>query len=116
VVVVFSLPPEEALRPAEEGEKASVVNPVPGSAIEFPVRFFWTPGTNTEEYWLSIGTSIEALNGAPWGNVYAASAGQRTEELVYPQIPVVSGMPLYVRLWSWVHGNWEHADYLYEAR
>jgi hypothetical protein len=90
------------------GTKAAMVTPVPGSVLSRPaVTFTWNSGTGPMAYWLDVGT----VPGQ--GNIFGQNVGLVTSQAV-SGIPV-TGVPIYVRLWSQINGAWLVNDYTYTA-
>ncbi len=86
------------------GSPAVMTSPSNGSVIGSSVTLQWSTGSGVSSYWLHIGTT-----GVGSSNLYNASNGtSRTK--------TISGLPtgtIYVRLWSYIYGNWASRDYVY---
>lgn len=88
--------------------KSAMTSPTPGSTLSSStVMFDWTAGSGVTERYLSVGTTLGGTE------VYA---GYQGAALSY----AVSGLPLnggtvYVRLYSWISGDWQINDYRYTA-
>ncbi len=103
----------DALAPLAAGNqrtasKAEISSPTPGSTLPgSSVTFQWNPGDSATQYWLMIGTWLGG------DTLYSADQGLLTSA-------PVSGLPtdgrtVYVRLWSYVNGQWISNDYQYKA-
>ncbi|MGH9644083.1 MAG: hypothetical protein ACRD3Q_16875, partial [Terriglobales bacterium] len=89
-------------------EPAAMLTPVNGSTLTgASATFTWTPQTGINKYWLWIGTSPGAYN------VYDGSQGTNSSATI-SGLPV-NGVTLYVRLFSWLGGDWQYNDYSYKA-
>ena len=86
--------------------------PTPGSVLTTStVDFQWRAGSGISQYWLSVGTSQQALQSPPWGNLYTQSTGARTSATV-SGIPL-NGNTVHVRLWFNRNGSWLFEDSTY---
>ncbi|MDR4506213.1 MAG: hypothetical protein MRK01_15685 [Candidatus Scalindua sp.] len=91
-----------------------MTSPTKGSQITTSTSTFeWSADSGVSQYWLSIGTSIAALDNTPYGDVYSRNQGISTSATV-PTIPL-NGNTLYVRLWYKDGDKWEHVDYTYQT-
>jgi hypothetical protein len=88
-----------------------MVSPAPGSRIGGAVTFTWTPGSNVAAYQLSVGQGPGGGNlfSQYMGSALTATTGNLS--LVFRFLPCSS--PIYVRLYSLVHGRWYFNDYVY---
>ena len=77
------------------------------------VTFHWAPVDNVISYRLSVGTSMEAMNSYPYGDIFFGNVGLNTSHQV-TGIPV-NGQPIYVRLW-WQPSSWEYETYEYQTQ
>jgi len=90
------------------GVKSDMISPTPGSTLSSSsVTFAWSAGSGVTDRYLSIGT---APGGSDLYSAYQGAALSRT----------VSGLPtngstVYVRLSSWINGNWQGSSYTYTA-
>jgi hypothetical protein len=93
---------------AAGGVMSTVTSPANGSTLGgSTVTFSWTAGSGVVERYLAVGTTP---GGSGIFGGYQGAALSRT----------VSGLPtdgstVYVRLYSWISGNWRIADYSYTA-
>jgi hypothetical protein len=103
----------DALRPlaaagARTAPKAEMTSPAPGATLSGSTATFqWSAGDQASQYWLMIGTWLGG------DTIYSADQGTLTSA-------PVSGLPtdgrtIYVRLWSYVNGQWVSNDYQYKA-
>ena len=86
------------------GTPAVMTSPDNGSLVGSSALFQWSAGTGVSSYWLYVGTT-----GAGSFNIFNASTGTSRSR-------TVSGLPtgtIYVRLWSFLYGNWVFQDYVY---
>ena len=83
---------------------AEMLSPEPGANLDPSQAFVWSPGIGTVQYWLWVST----VPGD--GNVYSQSAEQNSAVTV---AGIPQGVPIYVRLWSYVNGDWLYRDYEY---
>ncbi len=103
----------DALRPlAATGQrnapKAEMTSPAPGSALSGSTATFqWNTGDQATGYWLMIGTWLGG------NTIYSADQGTLTSAPV-TGLPA-DGRTIYVRLWSYVNGQWVSNDYQYKA-
>jgi hypothetical protein len=87
---------------------AVITLPAPGGQLTSATATFqWNAGTNVTEYWLYVGTSFGARN------LYSASQGTTLSRTV-SGLPV-TGVPVYVRLWSRTAHGWLYRDFVYRA-
>jgi hypothetical protein len=89
---------------------AVMTSPAPGSTLAgSTVAFTWMPGSATDQYWLSVGTT-----GAGSANVFYQSQGTSTTRQV-TGLPT-NGGTVYVRLWTHFESvGWLWNDYTYTA-
>jgi hypothetical protein len=86
---------------------AALTTPAPGSVLGTTnVSFSWTPGTAVTQYDLFLGTI-----GVGTSNLYNSGHITATSVTV-PSLPT-SGVTVYARLWSFINGAWQSADYTY---
>jgi hypothetical protein len=85
---------------------ASMTSPTPLSTFGgLSASFVWSPGTGATSYWLDVGT-------LPGGsNIFSQGVGLATSQTV-SGLPV-TGVPIYVRLWTQLGGSWLYRDYQY---
>src|SRR5205085_1333853 len=87
---------------------SSITSPTPGSTLtSSSVTFTWTAGTGVTDRYLTVGTTPTG------GELYAAYQGAATSR-------TISGLPrngstIYVRLLSWINGNWQINSYTYTS-
>ncbi len=88
--------------------KASLIAPFAGSKLEDTTATFeWNAGAGVERYYLFVGTW-------PGGdNLYNQDLGTELSASV-SDLPS-NGSLIYVRLWSYLSGKWEHSDAMYMA-
>ncbi|MBI4892229.1 MAG: hypothetical protein HY821_16500 [Acidobacteria bacterium] len=88
--------------------KAEMISPTPGSTLSrSAVTFQWNPGDSATQYWLMIGTWLGG------DTLFSADQGLLTSAPV-TGLPT-DGRMIYVRLWSYVNGQWISNDYQYKA-
>ena len=92
-----------------DDERGRIANPGPGSTLPGPsATFTWTPGSVATHYWLEVGTT-------PGGtDIYTAR--QDGLSATVGGLPV-SGVPVYVRLWTFVPApvGYVFVDYTYTS-
>lgn len=88
--------------------KAQMASPVNGAKLPgASVAFQWSAGVAVSRYYLMVGLW-------PGGStLYDGDQGENRQVTV-PGLPV-DGRTLSVRLWSYIDGSWQFADYQYEA-
>jgi len=94
---------------------ATISSPAPNSVLSgASVMFSWTAGCNISMYWLFVGTQVGA------SDLYSLNQGTSMTATVNG-LPT-NGVPLYVRLWSYVSTasssfstGWHFIDYAYTA-
>jgi YVTN family beta-propeller protein len=88
--------------------KSVMTNPAPGSTLtSTTVTFQWTSGSSVAERYLTVGTT---LGGA---NLYEGYQGEALSRTV-SNLPS-DGSTVYVRLFSWIGGDWQLHDSTYTA-
>ncbi|MGH9644082.1 MAG: hypothetical protein ACRD3Q_16870, partial [Terriglobales bacterium] len=86
--------------------KATMSTPTNGSTLSgSSVMFTWNPGGGVSSYWLWVGTAPGAYNLCDCNEAKNTSATVNS-------IPT-SGVPIYVRLFSYINGAWQYNDYSY---
>lgn len=87
---------------------AALTSPTPGSTLPGKTATFtWSTGTGATAYVLWIGRT-------PGGyDVYAGAEGANTSRTV-TTLPTDGG-PVYVTLYSWINGAWQHSDAMLNA-
>lgn len=88
--------------------KAEMTSPAPGSTLPgTSATFQWTAGQAVTRYYLFVGRW-------PGGNtVFSQDMGTSLSATV-TNLPS-DGLPVYVRLWSYIQGAWQYNDYTYTA-
>lgn len=88
--------------------KAELTSPAPGSTLPgTSATFQWTAGQAVTRYYLFIGRW-------PGGNtVFSQDMGTSLSATV-TNLPA-DGLPVYVRLWSYIQGAWQYNDYTFTA-
>jgi hypothetical protein len=86
----------------------SITSPAPGSLMPGSTATFrWSPGQAVQRYSLYVGTTgVGSHDVFVSGNTTALSA-------TVTNIPTY-GVPLYVRLNSFINGAWQYADFMYQ--
>ena len=93
---------------AAPGIKADMNTPTPGTSFTgSSATFTWSGGNNVSEYWLWVGTQPGTQN------LYDANQHLNTSTTVN-NLPI-SGIPIYVRLFSDINGVFQYNDYTYTA-
>jgi hypothetical protein len=88
--------------------KAEMVSPAPGSQLTGATATFqWNAGSSATNYWLMVAPFLGG------NTIYSQDQGTLTSVSV-------SGLPtdgrlIYVRLWSYIDGQWVSNDYTYRA-
>lgn len=88
--------------------KAGLVSPAPGSVLTgSTARFEWSPGRGVQRYFLFVGN---------WAgdNAIVNHDGQQSLFVNVTNLPV-DGRLLFVRLWSYIDGEWVFDDYTVRA-
>ncbi|GIU76709.1 MAG: hypothetical protein KatS3mg004_3796 [Bryobacteraceae bacterium] len=88
--------------------KAEIQSPVPGAVLAgTSVTFQWSAGQAVTRYYLFVGRW-------PGGNtIFSQDMGTSLSATV-TNLPA-DGLPVYVRLWSYIQGAWQFNDYTYTA-
>ncbi|MCX7603273.1 MAG: hypothetical protein N2036_04275 [Bryobacteraceae bacterium] len=88
--------------------KAEMTSPAPGSTLPgTSATFQWTAGQAVTRYFLFVGRW-------PGGNtVFSQDMGTSLSATV-TNLPA-DGLPVHVRLWSYIQGGWQYNDYTYTA-
>ena len=88
--------------------KAEIQSPVPGAVLAgTSVTFQWSAGQAVTRYYLFVGRW-------PGGNtIFSQDMGTSLSATV-TSLPA-DGLPVYVRLWSYIQGAWQFNDYTYTA-
>ncbi|MGB9609506.1 MAG: hypothetical protein ACPL7M_00925 [Bryobacteraceae bacterium] len=88
--------------------KAEILSPAPGSVLAGTTATFqWSAGQAATRYYLFVGRW-------PGGNtVFSQDMGTSLSATV-TNLPA-DGLPVYVRLWSYIQGAWQYNDYTYTA-
>lgn len=88
--------------------KAEIQSPVPGAVLAgTSVTFQWSAGQAVTRYYLFVGRW-------PGGNtIFSQDMGTSLSATV-TGLPA-DGLPVYVRLWSYIQGAWQFNDYTYTA-
>jgi hypothetical protein len=87
---------------------SAISSPTPGSTLaSSSVTFNWSAGCTVSERYFMVGTTPGSSN--VFGGYEGASLSQAVSGLP------TNGMPVYVRLMSWIDGDWDAADYTYTA-
>jgi hypothetical protein len=87
---------------------AAMTSPAPNSKLtSSTVTFTWNAGTGPTQYWLYVGRSLGSHD------LYSGDQGTGFSATV-PGLPT-DGSNLYVRLWSYIGGQWYWRDYTYAA-
>ncbi|MCP4105940.1 MAG: hypothetical protein GY749_10450 [Desulfobacteraceae bacterium] len=87
--------------------KAEIQSPVPGSVLSSTTETFTWNNVGADQYWLWIGTTKGS------NDIYSDNQGTNNSKLV-TGLPD-NGIILYVRLLSYVNGEWLYNDYTYTA-
>jgi hypothetical protein len=86
--------------------QATLTTPTPGTTLTgSSVAFAWTPGNSAAHFELWVGTSVGS------SNIYNSGSVTVTTETV-TDLPS-NGLPVYVRLLSYINGAWVSTDYTY---
>jgi len=87
-----------------------IISPTPGSVLQASsATFGWTAnGAQVAGYWLYIGSNVGTSD---WYN--SGSLGTRTSDAV-AGLPT-DGSQIHVRLWHFINGGWQSADFQYTA-
>jgi uncharacterized protein YkwD len=89
--------------------KAVMTSPAPGSRFSSStVTFRWNAGTNADQYWIYVGTTLGGRNIAD----KSASLNRSSRVSGIP----TDGRTIYVRLWTRHDDVWSYNDYTYRAR
>jgi len=87
---------------------AVISSPTPNSILtSSSTTFTWNAGTGPTQYWLYVGRSLGSHE------LYSQDQGSGLSATV-PGLPT-DGSILYVRLWSYIGGQWFWRDYTYAA-
>ena len=87
---------------------AAMSTPIPGSTLtDNVVQFNWTGGGGSQ-YLLSVGST-----GVGSSNIFSQNVGSNLSTIVN-NIPS-GGVPIYVRLWTFLASGWVFVDYTYTA-
>jgi hypothetical protein len=88
--------------------KAEMVSPAPGSQLTGATATFqWNAGSGATNYWLMVAPFLGG------NTIYSQDQGTLTSVSV-TGIPT-DGRLIYVRLWSYIDGQWVSNDYTYRA-
>ena len=88
---------------------SSITSPAPGSTLAgSSATFSWDVGSGVTERYLAVGTT---LNGS---DLYSAYQGVATMSRTVTGLPTTGGT-IYVRLFSWINGDWQIRSYTYTA-
>lgn len=88
--------------------RAELTSPAPGSTLPGPsATFQWTAGQAVTRYYLFIG------RWAGGNTVFSQDMGTSLSATV-TNLPA-DGLPVYVRLWSYIQGAWQYNDYTFTA-
>jgi hypothetical protein len=91
----------------ESGTPATMITPAPGAALGTSnVKFTWTAGLGVTSYQLWLGTS------GPGSSSIYSSGSITTTSATVPSLQA-KGIPIYVRLFSIIHGVPKYIDYTY---
>jgi hypothetical protein len=91
---------------ATAGIRAQMTSPTPGSTLGPTVTFSWNTGTSALQYWIYVGTSPGTYN-------YGSYNMGTTRVKTVAGLPL-TGVNLYVRLWTRFGSGWEYYDYVYK--
>ncbi len=114
VIMTVNTGPIDSPTPTPEGfARAELTDPVPGTTINAAtVTFKWTSGANVEEYSLGVGTTLESVSAAPWGDIFDGNTAATSQEVT--GIPL--GQEIHVRVWSKeIDGAWFSKFYTFET-
>jgi len=88
--------------------KSAMTSPTPGSTLQSSsVTFTWTAGSGMTSRYLEVGNTLG-------GTSYYAGYVDSTLSQLVSGLPT-DGSTVYVRLMSYINGNWQYYDYTYTA-